>query len=428
MYGLSQGFKVERKEPPSVATSGSQQFTSLEGRYTISLPQDISSYQPLSANTPAGKATGEAYNWRMAEGQFSVIYMDRSESVSEPTTANIALDRIRDQTLAQLAGAKGKLIKENSISLSGHIGRELKIELPNGLFIIRIYLVSNRIYQLSVAVSQSQQEAGVVKVLDSFQLLTPADIETALKKKIAESTPDPLPQEPAAKKLKSDAEDEGLKGRVKIVTTEEEDLSGTWVVGKRKPSSTYYYNDQGNIVKKELYDYRGNPMDITVYGYIDGDRVSQSKSIRYEYDPPPIMSRPGPAGSETKRDPRYSSKYKYKYDDRGNLTEKEMYLNDGKLWMRFVYKYKDSQKEESVYSSDGSLNQKYLSRLDVKENVIERTDFNVKDNSVRNKYSYTYEFDAKGNWTKRVTNKWVTKDDKTSFEPAWITYRTITYQ
>lgn len=37
-------------------------------------------------------------------------------------------------------------------------------------------------------------------------------------KKIQEATPQSLPQEPAAKKLKSDAQDETLKGKVKINT------------------------------------------------------------------------------------------------------------------------------------------------------------------------------------------------------------------
>lgn len=423
----AQGFSVESKTAPSVTASlGSEPFTSLEGRFTISLPQTVHSYQPLSFKGPGGMAKGEAYNWVMAEGRFRVTYVNAPPSMATP---NVVLNQLRDQVLAQISAAKGKLLSETVISKSGSEGRELKMGLPDSFLTLRVYLTGSRVYQLLLTASSTQQEkeALALKALDSFKLLTVADVDTALKKKIAEATPGPLPQEPIVKRPKSDAQDDGLKGRVKIVATEQTDLLGTWVVDKRKPSSTYYYNERGNLTKKEVYDYRGNPMDITVYGFLDGDRVSSTKSIRYEYDPPPGMAPPSQVGPVPKRDPRYSGKFKYKYDDTGNLREKEMYGNDGKLWLRYVYTLREKQREELAYSSDGSLNQKQVSALDEKGNVIEEVYFNAKDGSVRNRYSYQYQFDSKGNWTKRTTAKLVTKDGKSAFEPAWVTYRTITY-
>jgi hypothetical protein len=44
-----------------------------------------------------------------------------------------------------------------------------------------------------------------------------------------------------------------------------------------------------------------------------------------------------------------------------------------------------------------------------------------------NKYKYAYEFDTKHNWVKRTTSKWVAKDGKSDYEPAYVDYRTITY-
>lgn len=237
-----------------------------------------------------------------------------------------------------------------------------------------------------------------------------------------------MPPEPIAKRLKSDAEDEELKGKVKTVETETEDLSGTWADGKRKPSSTSYYNEKGYLTKRESYDYRGNLDTITVYGYIDGDRVSSSKYIEHEYNPPPMMMAPtAPGQAKPKYDSRYSYKFKFKYDDKRNLIEKTWYSNDGSLWLRYVYNFKGNQKEELVYSKDGSLNQKYIYALDAKGNEIEETVYETKDDSVRSKYSYVYEFDPKGNWTKRTTSKQITKDGKSSFTPYSVTYRTVTY-
>ena len=68
-----------------------------------------------------------------------------------------------------------------------------------------------------------------------------------------------------------------------------------------------------------------------------------------------------------------------------------------------------------------------LSTLDEKGNQIEETSFETRDGSIRDKYSRTYEFDARGNWIKRTTSKWVTKDGKSYYAPAYVDYRTITY-
>lgn len=423
--GFAQGFRVEGQSP--TATTGAETFTSLEGRFSVALPQQISGYRPQSANTPEGRIEGSLFNWKTTDGSFIVGYVDRPEVV-EPMGKR-ALDILRDSALAVGQG-KARLISEKDISLDGHPGRELKVGLSDGFTIIRMYLVGKRIYQAIVSIQTVDQarEPNAIKILDSFKLLSQSEVDAEWKKKIARATPSPLPQEPVSKRPKSDAEDDGLKGKVKTVFTETEDLSGTWSVGGRKPSSMDYYNEQGNLTKRESYDYRGNPSDIRVYGYLDGDRASHYKSIDYEYNPPPMMApAPAPGKSKPKYDPRYSYKFKYKYDDSGRLIEEAWYGNSGELWLRYVYKYEGKQKEQLVYSKDGSLNQKYSSTLDDKGNEIEEIIYDTKDNSVREKYSYSYEFDARGNWIKRTTSKWTTKDGKSQFEPYSMTYRTITY-
>jgi hypothetical protein len=104
-----------------------------------------------------------------------------------------------------------------------------------------------------------------------------------------------------------------------------------------------------------------------------------------------------------------------------------LYDSSGKLWLRYVYKYQGNKKEELVYSEDGSLNRKNVSTLDDKGNEVEESFYDVKDGSVSERYSYSYEFDAKGNWIKRTASKWAAKDGKEQFAPYSITYRTITY-
>ena len=370
---------------------------------------------------------GVSYSWRMAEGTFAVSHLDRPD----PTTdVERFFDGFRDGVMSQLKAANATLVKEESLPLGKIPGRQLRIEVQNNIVIVRAYLVDHRNYTVSLAMTKEQvaQEATAVKALDSFKILDAADIDAAMKKKIADATPAALPQSPVAKKPRSDAEDENLKGKVKMVTRESEDLSGTWSVGKRKPSSIDYYNEAGNWTEKRLYDYRGNVMEISVYGYIDGDRAEKSGYIRYEYDPPAMMAPPAAAGqAPPKRDDRYSAKHRYKYDAQNRMTEDAYSYNDGRQGMRYVYNYKDNTVEELVYDSDGKLNGKYLTVLDDKGLRKEETIFDARNGSVRSKYSYAYEYDSHGNWIKEITSEWKTANGVEQSKPSSVTYRTIVY-
>lgn len=365
----------------------------------------------------------------MKEGAFTAGYVDGAQRLDAPETSKGVFAAVREgmEQLARESG--GKLVSEKQIELNKHQGRELRFEFFSGLVIYRVYLVSRRLYQVAVMLKSDQQvyEGIAVKVLDSFNLLNEDEVATARNEQAAKAQPGPLPQEPVSPRVGSDAQDEGLRGRVKTVFTESQDLSGTWTVQTRKPNSMDYYNERGNLTKRESYDYKGNLREITAYGYLDGARVSDSESIQQEYNPPPIMIGP-PAGEATpKYDPRYSHKFTFKYDEKKRLTEKTWIGNDGKLWLRYVYKYTGSQREELVYSADGSLNQRYLSILDDKDNEVEETIFETRDGSIRSKHSYAYEFDSQGNWTKRTTSKSVTKDRRSRYEPQYVYSRTIVY-
>jgi hypothetical protein len=133
-------------------------------------------------------------------------------------------------------------------------------------------------------------------------------------------------------------------------------------------------------------------------------------------------------GAEVKKsDDRYLTRFEFKYDDQKRLIEKSWFHNNGNLSIRYVYNYKGNQREELVYSSDGSLNQRYVSIFDSKGHEQERTSFDTRDNASQAKYSYAYEFDAEGNWIKRTTSKAVTKDGHSQLEPQYVDFRTITY-
>lgn len=424
---FAQGFSVESKSKPTVAGAGP--FVSLEGRFSIALPQDTHGFRPLAVDTPSGQMRGDAYSWNMREGTFTAGHVDAPRSMEDADSTTNLFAGIRDGMAAWVGTKNGKLVGERRLELDKHPGFEVKLEFPEALFWQRFFIVSNRLYEVLLVLSTDQRsyETEALKVLDTFKVLSEAEVSTALKAKAAAAEPSPLPQEPVAARAGSDAGDEGLHGPVKTIFKEDEDLSGTWSVQGKKPSSMEYYNAGGNLTKRESYDYKGNLSDISVYGYIDGARVSKYKRIEHEYNPPGIVVSSPPGAAKPKFDPRYSNKYAFRYDDQKRILEETYFLSNGEVTIRYVYKYSGNQVEKLVYSADGSLNQHYVIVLDSKGNEVEETSFKPTDGSVDDKYSYNYEFDAKGNWIKRITSKLVSKDGKSSFVPEYVTYRTITY-
>lgn len=424
---IAQGFSVESKTAPTVVGAGT--FVSLSSRFTIALPQGTDGFRPLAFDTPAGRAAGDAYNWKMKEGFFMAGYVEAPQPFDVPEMSKQVFESIRNGMDSWARSQKGKLANHRQFDQDGHPALEVRLEFPEHVTWQRYYLVSRRLYQASLALTTAQQpyEALALKVLDSFRVLSDVEVAAALKKRTAEAEPSPLPQEPVVSRVGSDAADDGLRGKVKTVFREDEDLSGRWSTQGRKPAAKEYYNERGNLTRREFYDYKGNLFEITVYGYLDGARVASSKTIEREYNPPPMMIASAPGATKPKFDPRYSNRFTFQYDDKKRLIEKSWFLNNGKPSTRSVYKYSGNQREAFVYSSDGSLNRHYLSIFDKNGNETEKTDFETKTGSIGDKYSYTYEFDAKGNWTKRTTSKSVTKDGKSSYVPAYVDHRTITY-
>lgn len=422
----AQSVQVESAKPLP-ATSASETFTSLEGRFTIALPQQISGFSGNPIDTPKGKVNaGDSYSWRLDGAQYEVGYIDKSKTPQASTDNKTLMLALTDGLVSMAAARQGKVLSNVEITASGLPAREVRVEFPQMYIIGRVVAAGDRSYQLSAVTRKDPQAlAEAVKALDSFRVLTTSEVEAAMRRKLDEATPAPLPQGPVAARPSTDAQDEGLKGKVKTVFTESEDLSGTWSVQERKPSSMEHYDERGNLTKRISYDYKGNPSDVTVYGYIDGERASLRKSISHEYNPPAMAV--ASSSGEAKRDPRYSYTFKFKYDERGRLLEKAWYMNDGKLWLRYTYSYEGKRKEESVYAANGSLNQKYSYLTDDRGVEVEETVYETKDGSVRSRYSYSYEFDAKGNWTKRVSSKWGNKDGVEGFHPYSVRYRTITY-
>jgi hypothetical protein len=224
----------------------------------------------------------------------------------------------------------------------------------------------------------------------------------------------------------SDREADGLKGKVQKVTTERAQFtneSGGWVEGKPQLDSVTTYDVAGNRLKREVYD-KGELSSVYNYSFLEGDRVVKIDIIRVSYN----VGSSGPSGTKPSN-PRYTYKFKYKFDGRGNRTEEAWYGNDGSLTRRHVnvYDAKGNRSEWSIYSANSK--QAFLRRgytYDGHGNVIEEASYGL-NGSVENRWTYSYEFDQNGNWIKRKRMRLVVKDGESHSEPYDVNYRTIIY-
>ena len=406
-----------QREAPSVV--GAQTFVSLDGRFSIALPAR-KGFGPLTIPTPFGNATGSLYQWETREGTFGVGHADAFQPLQDPEIARDFFKSATDRFNKVATANSGTVATVKQITLDKYPGIEQRVELFTGTVIQRTYIASRRIYEVVAVMNNSQRvyESIALGVLDSFKVLSEADVQARQAQEAAKAEPSPLPQTPAVQRAGTDASDEGLRGKVKSVLMESENFSG-----RRTRISVDTYNEHGNKLRTEFYDNKGNLYHISVYGFIDGARVAAYRTIEREYNPPPRVGTAAPGSTVKKSDPRYDHRFEFKYDDKKRLIEKTWLQNNGDVLRRTVYKYNGNQKEELVYAEDGTLNQRFLHILDDKGNEVEKTIFGP----IRMKDLYVYEFDAKGNWTRRTTSRGVTRDGREQVEPSSVHVRTITY-
>src|SRR5678816_57557 len=233
----------------------------------------------------------------MKEAGFVVGHADAPVPVDSPEQTQKVFESLHEQ-IKRLANANnGAMREDKQIQLGKYPGIEQRVDLFSAFIVQRTYVVSRRLYQAVMVIKTEQREfeSAATKVLDSFKVLEESDVSAKLAEEAKKAEPTPLPQQPVAQRAGTDATDNGMHGQVKTVLEESQDLSGTWSVQTKKRDSFVQYNQQGNRVRQESYDYKGNLDELTVYGNIDRSRVSDFKMIDKEYNPPPgvIVAPPG---------------------------------------------------------------------------------------------------------------------------------------
>jgi hypothetical protein len=217
----------------------------------------------------------------------------------------------------------------------------------------------------------------------------------------------------------------GLKGSVKTIVIEEAEIvleAGKYVEKNRKKWKTETYDLKGNLIKEDPIP----PTEARPLVCVNGKCNTEEPQRKYRYN------EQGKIIEELSvlMDGTITSKREFDYDSRGKLLEWRFYYQDetDKLYLagKWVYTRNGNESKSIYYEGCCTIKRWQIAIFDKYKNLIEFSHYRA-DGSMTSKSAYAYEYEAKGNWTKRIMSVWVTKDGKSFFEPVEAQYRTFIY-
>jgi len=241
--------------------------------------------------------------------------------------------------------------------------------------------------------------------------------------------------------LNNDLHDYNLKGKVKSVRETSYkaidrfgEIQKGDIIDEFSLFSNYYvlYNNRGNILTEIEYDLDGSIDNKSTYSYDKNNRVLEIIWLNNDGSQDRWISKYDEHGYLVE-DKWYEDdgslylKYQYVNDNNGNILSTSCYAADGTLKSKFIKKYdqKNNLLEHKEYNSLGEIileqQNRYdksgnriekiykrsdfynmsLSSYDDKNNVIEEIDYSS-DGKVKEKRTYSYEYDKKNNWTTKI--------------------------
>jgi len=169
----------------------------------------------------------------------------------------------------------------------------------------------------------------------------------------------------------------------------------------------FKYDDKGNQIEGNCYDKDGNSIEKTTSKYDqNGNEIEFCSSglkliCKYENN----------KKVEVKKynNDLLNQTVTYEYDDKGNTIEESAVASNGDLIHKLIYKYDNNNNQiEGAMYQQGFFQidfvGKFTSKYDERNNLIEKAVYN-KDDTVKDKLTRKYEYDAKNNWTKMTEYK-----------------------
>lgn len=148
------------------------EFKSDDGRFSILMPAKPN-YATQTLETGQGRFEHHVFIATVGLLVCFVDYADLPKQLGDAKNSDALFDLARDEFLK---GAQAKLERETNISMDGHPGRELRMRVYGGAVGLRLFLISGRLYQLSITLVDKQalsQEETIEKFFKSFKPTTP---------------------------------------------------------------------------------------------------------------------------------------------------------------------------------------------------------------------------------------------------------------
>lgn len=235
------------------------------------------------------------------------------------------------------------------------------------------------------------------------------------------------------------------EGTGEIITTNSYDnrgnLAETTVTMVSNKRNIYTYNQAGRVAEENYYLSTGEVYRKTNYLYDENGRVNKKKIesehlgtqlFAYQYDDKGNLIKTAEKRVEKditffnsmKYDQRGNEienylfdklafRYKYIYDEQGNVLEKDSFNASGELEEKFRYKYdiQSNKIEKCICNPNGSLRERYLYKYDETGKRTEKV-FVGADNKVN--YTIIYKYDGQNRLVEEVEQSSMTQ--KTTFE------------
>lgn len=147
------------------------EFRSDEGQFSVLMPQKPVS-QSSTVETPQGRFEQHMFIAAHSQVICMVAYSDLPEKLMVSSNADAFFDGVGGEFIKH---GGGKLASQTSLTLDGHPGRELKVHMFRGELRLRMFLVGERMYLLSLSKLEPPVESDaeiVNKFFGSFKLNT----------------------------------------------------------------------------------------------------------------------------------------------------------------------------------------------------------------------------------------------------------------
>jgi hypothetical protein len=465
------------------------EFRTVFGGFAVKLPEKYSEYKPASLNIANYKFPTRIYRWNFEHAIFSIGSGEGANDLEKPEYTKLFVEDLRNQYAEIPLKQNGVIIDEGAWSFEGHPGWQM-VERHNGMVVnLRFFVIGTRFYTISVAVTDNLGVSETRQnILDSFRLLTAAELTEEKERLIRTFAPPPLPQQPAIKRPLSDAQEDNLQGAVKSVYVEEGKFLGRPQPITRYPRVREEFDQTGYLVSKiEYIDFL--PYKAYSYGYVDGTRAYLLS------ERPSLAEQAVSTGPKTPQPPQLF-KVERKYNKNGLLEELKASAEKPKVEQVYSYREKAGTREiafsersrfansvspqwkstveldkngnpitetraeyarfaistggqlistekqvnsysvvsdairgETMISPNGTTRPPSVAEVSKNPNmtqrVIQSVDSGAPTPATESMYSYTYEYDSHGNWIKRVQSLLKKADKSTA---ALTVPLTVTYR